>query len=320
MSLLTVFLVIGGIFAALLLIGLWLIVRYIPVIERNAFEVPRIQMPADTRPPDSLRIRNFQIPYDTRSAIQAQYIKARHASHKLVVFCHETGADLNSWHKHGSFLPDDGIDVLTFNFKPVSLVASTAAQEDLYQWPSTRDLKCLESVLSWAAVHKRNYEVVLFGVSKGATIAAAAAPSPFVKAVLLDGAFSTHLTLQKYMKKFVSIYVSPRAVAENVPDWVYYFLSYATLAYASARKHMSFFSVERFVAKLSKPVFWIHAGKDYHVRLEDVERLRKLVPGFTDLWVAERAGHSQAVLAYPEEYHSRVVGFINKNLEHNIAL
>ncbi len=301
----------------LVLVGAVLIFRYIPVIERNAFEVPRIQVPGDHRPPTSLKARNFQIPFNTRNAIQAQYIKARQPSRKLVVFCHETGADLNSWYKHGYFLPDDGIDVLTFNFRPTPLSEAAKTREELYQWPSIRDLKCLESVLSWVAVHKRNYDVVLFGVSKGATIAAAGAPSPFVKAVLLDGAFSTHLTLQKYMKKWVNIYVSPRAIADNVPDWVYYLLSYATLAYASARKHMSFFSVEKFISKLKKPVLWIHAGKDYHVRLEHVERLRRLIPGMTDLWVAEQAGHSQAVTAYPSEYHSRVVGFINKNLDHN---
>ncbi|MBP9733605.1 MAG: alpha/beta hydrolase [Candidatus Omnitrophica bacterium] len=304
----------------LILVGAVMIFRYIPVIERNAFEVPRIQVPADLRPPSSLKIRNFQIPFNTRNAIQAQYVKARQPGRKLVVFCHETGADLNSWYKHGSFLPDDGIDVLTFNFKPVALSAGAAPKDELYQWPSTRDLRCLESVLSWVAVHKRNYDVILFGVSKGATIAAAGAPSPFVKAVLLDGAFSTHLTLQKYMKKWVNIYVSPRAIADNVPDWVYYILSYATLFYASARKHMKFFSVEKFISKLKKPVFWIHAGKDYHVRLEHVEKLRRLIPGITDLWVAEQAGHSQAVLSYPDEYHSRIVGFINKNIDQTIAL
>lgn len=305
---------------ALVLTGAFLIFRYIPVIERNAFEVPRIQAPETHRPPASLRVRNFQIPFNPRSAIQAQYIKARQPGRKLVIFCHETGADLNSWYKHGSFLPEDGIDVLTFNFKPVALSSGAPAREELYQWPSTRDLKCLESVLSWVAVHKRNYDVALFGVSKGATIAAAGAPSPFVKAVLLDGAFSTHLTLQKYMKKWVNIYVSPRAVADNVPNWVYYLLSYATLLYASLRKHMNFFSVEKFISKLKKPVLWIHAGKDYHVRLEHVEKLRRLIPGITDLWVAEQAGHSQAVLTYPDEYHSRIVGFINKNLDHNQSL
>lgn len=318
MSGLTILLIVLGTLLALVLLGCALILRYIPVIERNAFEVPRLQAPVEHRLPSSLKARNLQIPYDTRNAIQAQYIKARQPGRKLVVFCHETGADLNSWYKHGHFLIDDGIDVLTFNFKPAPLTAAASdTQEDFYQWPSMRDLKCLERVLSWVAVHKRNYEVALFGVSKGATLAAAAAPSPFVKAVLLDGAFSTHLTLQKYMKKWVNIYVSPRAVADNVPNWVYYFLSYATLAYASLRKKMNFFSIERFISKLKKPVLWIHAGKDYHVRLEHVERLRKLVPAFTDLWVAELAGHSEAVTAYPEEYHSRVVGFINKNLDYN---
>ena len=214
---------------SLMLMGftLWIIIRYVPIIEKNAFDVPRYQTPADNTPPLDFKIRKLQIPYDTRNAIEAQYIKASGSGkRKLVVFCHETGADLNSWHKHAHFLPDDGVDVLTFNFRPFALTSQPQSYDERhYQWPSIQDLRCLERVLSWVAVERKGYEVALFGVSKGATVAAAAAPSPLIKSVLLDGAFSTHLTLQRYMRKFVNIYVAPKKIAEGVPGWVYLLLS-----------------------------------------------------------------------------------------------
>ena len=72
--------------------------RYVPIIERNAFDVPRLQVPSGILPPAGLDVRDFQIPYDTRNAIQAQYIKAKSSTNRLVVFCHETGADLSSWY------------------------------------------------------------------------------------------------------------------------------------------------------------------------------------------------------------------------------
>ena len=295
---------------------LYAVLRYVPIVERNAFDVPRYPVAVDyASPPSTLKSRMLQIPYDTRSAIDAHYIKAQHGKKKLVVFCHETGADLNSWYKHARFLPDDGIDVLTFNFKPTPLAPHTAKDEDRhFQWPSLHDLRCLERVLSWVAVEKKGYEIALFGISKGATVAAAAAPSPLIKCVLLDGAFSTHLTLQRYMRKFVNIYVSPRKLAECLPNWVYLLLSYTTLVYAGLRNNLRFFSIEKFAAKLRKPVFLIHAGKDYHVPLEHIEQVRQLIPGMTDLWVAEKASHSQAVTLYPKEYHSRIVSFLNKTL------
>lgn len=294
--------------------GLVLILRYVPVVERNAFEVPRFQPPQDIRPMEHFGERSFKIPYDTRYAIEALYIEAKEPSKKLVVFCHETGADLKSWYKHASFLPQSGIDVLSFNFRLSSLRADAPESEDLYQWPSVKDLRCLERVLSWVAMEKRGYEVALFGVSKGATVACAAAPSPLIRSLLVDGAFSTHMTLQKYMKKWVTIYVQPRELAQGLPDWVYILLSYTTLIYAGLKNGLGFFSVEKFFPKLKKPVFWIHAGKDYHVQLEHVQRLLKLIPGVTDLWVAEKAGHSEAVLNYPDEYNTKIVNFLNKTL------
>ncbi|MFT5206713.1 MAG: pimeloyl-ACP methyl ester carboxylesterase [Candidatus Omnitrophota bacterium] len=304
-----------GIFAIFALIIFMVFLRYIPLIERNAFDVPRFQVPDQPKNSEGLKIRNIQIPYDTRCAIEAKYIKSRKPSKKLVVFCHETGADLDSWQKHAHFLPDDEVDVLTFNFKLLSLrPKSESVDEKYFQWPTVRDLRCLERVLSWVAVEKKDYEVALFGVSKGATVAAAAAPSPIIKSVLLDGAFSTHMTMQKYMKKFVNIYVSPRSYVAIIPDWIYLILSYMTLAYASIKNRLRFFSMENFIPKLRKPVFMIHAGKDYHVQLDHVQRLMSIIPGSTDLWVAEKAGHSETVLKYPQEYNQRITSFLKKTL------
>lgn len=316
MSILTTILLIA-LPVVLVVFFFYVLIQYVPLIERNAFDVPRYPVPSiQISPPANLKKRLFQIPYDTRNAIDAEYIKAPHGKKKLVVFCHETGADLNSWYKHAFFLPDDGIDVLSFNFKPTALAPNNGKDEEHhFQWPSIRDLRCLERVLSWVAVERKGYEVALFGISKGATVAAAAAPSPLIKAVLLDGAFSTHLTLQRYMKKFVNIYVFPRKLSENLPNWVYLLLSYTTLLYAGVRNNLRFFSIEKFAAKLKKPVFLIHAGKDYHVPLEHIQTLRSLIPGMTDLWVAEKAGHSQAVTAYPKEYPTKILGFLNRNLD-----
>lgn len=306
----------AGILLAAVAFVAYVLMRYIPIIERNAFEVPRIQPPSDYAMPEDLKIRKLQIPYDTRRAIEAMYIKARHRSKKLVVFCHETGADLTSWYKHAYFLPEHGVDVLTFNFQPVAL-APKAESDTIYpyQWPSRKDLHCLERVLSWVAVEKKGFEVALFGVSKGATVAAAAAPSPLIKSVMLDGAFSTRMTLQRYMKKWVNIYVSTKRLSVGIPDWVYIALAYTTLMYASLKKNIRFFSIEKFIARLKKPVFWIHAGKDSHILTDHVEALRHMIPGQTELWVAEGAGHANAVTLYPGEYSQKIVSFIDKTLK-----
>ncbi len=87
-----------------------------------------------------------------------------------------------------------------------------------------------------------------------------------------------------------------------------------TLVYASVKNRLRFFSMENFIPKLRKPVFLIHAGKDYHVQLDHITRLMSIIPGHTDLWVAEKAGHSETATKYPLEYNQRVTSFLKKTL------
>jgi pimeloyl-ACP methyl ester carboxylesterase len=150
----------------------------------------------------------------------------------------------------------------------------------------------------------------VFGVSKGSVLAAGTLWHPAVQAAVLDGMFSTHATLKNFMKKWVSIYVSPESAARAVPDALYSLLSRLTLIYAGWRKKDRFFSAEDFSPRFHKPALFIHAGKDHFASLQDVEEIRSRFRSGTKLWIADGAGHSESVRKHPSLYASEILTFL----------
>lgn len=286
-------------FTAVLL--LYIILRYVPIIERNAFNIPRHQVPEHVRPSVSFNPVKVHIP--DLEPFAAYYISKTSAPRKIAVFCHETGANWLSWEKHASFLPSEGIDVLAFDVddRPV-----------IYQWPSLEEAGRVRAAIEWASRHKPGVPIMLFGISKGSAIAAAN-DHPEVKGFVLDGAFSTRLTLERYIKKWAGIYVGSDAVARYIPGWLIGLLARLALYYASTLKQRQFFSIETYIRRLRKPILFIHAENDPFVRLEEIEAIRKTIPAPTELWVAKSAGHSESVDAQPEGYCARVLDFLKRN-------
>ncbi len=287
-----------AVLGAVALLLLYAVLHYVPIIERNAFNIPRHQVPQNHRSPPAFPPGEIRVP--DLEPFTAQYISNGGASRRVVIFCHETGANWQSWSKHASFLPSEGIDVLAFNMDD---------RPDIYQWPALEDAGRIRAAIEWVSRHKPGAPIVLFGVSKGAGVAAAS-DHPAVKGFILDGAFSTVLTLAFYIKKWAGIYVGFASMARHIPDPVFRFLSRLAIVYARFTKKRQFFSIEQFASQLRKPVLFVHAEDDPFVRREEVEKIRRAIRASTELWVAPNAGHSESVEAQPEEYRARVLKFL----------
>jgi len=279
----------------------YIVIRYVPIIERNAFNIPRHQVPENHRPAAALKPVAVHIP--DLEPFEAYCISKQNKPRCVVVFCHETGANWESWVKHAAFLPEEGIDVLAFDIDDRAVI---------YQWPSLEEAGRVRAAIEWASRHAPGVPIVLFGISKGSAIAAAN-DHPEVKGFILDGAFSTRLTLERYIKKWAGIYVGSDVVAKYIPGWLLGLLSRLALHYARFLKQRQFFSIETYIRRVQKPVLFIHAENDPFVRQEEIDAIRKTIPAKTELWVARNAGHSESVEAQPDEYHARVLEFLKRN-------
>lgn len=293
---------IGG---SLVVFLLCVLIKYVPIIERNAFDIPRHRLPPKGSMPPSLACEEHGIPFG-KSKLRARFIRFSQApAQKAVVFCHETGADWQSWSKHADFLPREGVAVITFDY---------GTDQKSFQWPRKKEIEAARAVVAWAAGQKKIPRIALFGVSKGSIIAAGAAHHPAVRAVVMDGAFSSYSTLESYMKRWAEIYVPTHAIARAIPAWVYAALSRITLFYAGLRNREHFLTAETLIKSLRKPVFMIHAEKDPFAKLEHVECLRLQIGKTADLWTVPGAGHSDSVIQQPREYHKKISEFLHRHL------
>jgi len=298
------FAVLGALALGFAVFLLYIAVRYVPIIERNAFNVPRHRLPDDFTESGAL-IREDRVPLGDGGDLIVRRAAAAGKARGIALFCHETGAGWKSWTKHAGFLPNAGFDVIAFDYE---------AGPETCQWPAASELKKIEAVLAWIWREQKGVPVVAFGVSKGAVLASATLWHPAVQAAVLDGIFSTYATFENYMRKWVTIYVTPESVARAVPGFVYAMLSRLAIFYAGLRKRDRFFSAEDFSARFHKPALLVHAGKDHFASTAEVERIRGLFRAPARIWIAEGAAHSESARKQPDAYRSQILAFLQENL------
>jgi pimeloyl-ACP methyl ester carboxylesterase len=232
---------------------------------------------------------------------------------KLVIFCHESGADKESWEKYASFLPEAGYRVLSVDFDEKKEGPEAGS---LSQWPEERDVERLLTVIRWARrAYAPREPLVFFGVSKGANIAFAAsfrAAAPCV--VVADGLFSMKEIFRDYIRRWAPILVKPNLFGQYYPDWVVNLFTELGFWHCQRRSGKKFIEVDGLLKKKHAPLLMIHGEKDDYVPVSHQRFLRRLdsakEPGAH--WSVPEAGHNEAVLTQRAVYEKEVVEFLEK--------
>ena len=245
----------------------------------------------------------------------------------VIIFCHEYGFDGYSCLRYCRRLLEVGFDVFTFDFR--SHGASSSLKD--YQprlWCTDKEVSdCLGALaLVRTELKGRNLplKVGFFGISRGAAAAILAAAQGRsilpVRAVLADGAFSTDTTLEWLMKRWVHIFARVRFVYERHRPFFWHFLRWLLLKCARVRFNCHYPSVLRTVRRLKDiPIFFIHGAKDSYIQPEHTRMLFENTRSPRYLWIVPEAKHNQSVLAEPELYAARTVGFFAKHLTESSA-
>jgi pimeloyl-ACP methyl ester carboxylesterase len=249
--------------------------------------------------------------------LEGRWIAAKGKSSKVIVFCHELGADLNSWHKYGAYLPESGFNVFTFNFRKLPERRDGVHQFTTGQWVTTADRA---DVL--AAIHflEKRFagsaeQMGILGISKGANAALSVlGEARRVKAVITDGAFSTAETVLDYVKKWVSIFVPIPWIYRNTPEWFYRLLVKISLIISGLKLRCRFVGIEKSLHTATAPVLFIHGEKDEYITPRQAQYLFDAARSREGLWIVPKARHNDAVQVAPEEYREKIVSFFNENL------
>ena len=248
-------------------------------------------------------------------------LEGRHggSARGMVVFAHEVGSDRSSCLRYCTPVLDAGYDVFAFDFRG----HGASAGEEGYrprQWPSDRERADMLGAIAFIGMYLkergRPTDVALHGVSRGAGSAILAAVNlPQVKAITVDGAYSSDTILEYLMRRWATIFARIRIVAENHPPMVWRFLCWLLFRECKRKFGCSFPSVRKAIPKLGRrPILLIHGEKDSYIPIVQSQLLYDLARGPKYLWIVPGAKHNQGVVLNPREYGRRIVGFLDEHL------
>ncbi len=234
----------------------------------------------------------------------------------LIIFAPEFKSDRHSCARYCRHLISEGYDVFSFDFRGHG---KSAGQEGYTprQWASEREMAdmvgAIRYVEQWLEEMGRPVEIGLFGISRGAgTSILCSATCPSIKAIVVDGAFSSDATLEHLMKRWAKIFAKVRIVYENHPPEFWQFLRWCLFLTCRFKFKCTFPSVKKALLRMSpRPMFFIHGERDSYIPEELSRMLYALASQPKYLWVVSGAKHNQSVDVVPHEYARRTLEFFD---------
>ncbi|MDD5085406.1 MAG: alpha/beta hydrolase [Candidatus Omnitrophica bacterium] len=291
-------------------------IKYTRILSRNSMNVPFPSGHITASNHNHYDFINFKSADDI--LLEGKFIPADKPSAKTVIFCHELGADMNSWEKYCYFLPKNGFNVFTFDFRrSFRSDEQDSGKETMNQWSTQEEVEDVLGAIQYLKNTKNGKaeHIGIFGVSKGANLGICATGQVrSIKAVVSDGAFSTIETLKKYMHKWASIFIQNAFVYKNIPEWLYEALARSSMFYSGLKLKCRFLNIENYLKRFHKPILFIHGENDPYIPADQAHRFFSLVRSAEELWVVPEAGHNDAVRKRPGEYEEKVVNFYNEHI------
>ena len=235
----------------------------------------------------------------------------------VIAFCHEFGGDRWLFESYAGPLLAEGFDVFAFDFCNHGKSDSVLGY-DPTQWVTRFEVEDVIAAVDYlSSLRDADAQgIVLFGVSKGGGAAlAAAAERRQIWSVVIDGAYPNHGMVIEYMKKWVGIYSKYQAVYTRLPHWFFKLMCEWGLFWMARRQRVQFVRLERSVRALGpRPVFMIRGARDNYVTPTIIRRW--FARGDADnkeFWDVPGAKHNLCVNVAEDEYHRRVVTFLEKH-------
>lgn len=241
--------------------------------------------------------------------IEALWIPRANAS-GLVIFCHESGANKDSWEKYAYFLPSLGFQLLSIDFHSAN---SQGESNDLKQWPAEEDVEQVLTAIRWAKRAHAPKKIILFGVSNGADIAFAASfREASVQAVIADGLFSMKEIFRDSIRKWAPMLVRPNIWGERLPEWLVHSFTNLGFWYSQKKSRKKFVDVESLLRKKHVPLLLIHGESDDYIPLSHQKLLHEIISGQKSVehQIIPNAGHNEAVTVARRIYEDSIKDFL----------
>jgi uncharacterized protein len=234
-----------------------------------------------------------------------------------IIFAHEFNGDRNTAACYTAGLPELGFRIFTFDFRGHGSSGSTGAYQPMH-WVTDHEVNDLLAAVGYvdSLIDEADHPLGVMGVSRGACAAAIAAlHTPKIKALVLDGLFSTDIMAEALMKRWARIFSSISLVRKDLSPDAFGILRVFTIFYAELKLRCRYPLVRRTLPRIkSVPALFIYGEDDSYIDHEQRIKLYRAKPGLKALEMVARAKHNQAVVVDPEGYRQLVCDFLTQHI------
>ena len=285
-------------------------------ISLRVFLNTQMPMTADTGNGKTLRAEVHEFPSRDGTSLMGVFIDppAGVPVRGTVVFSHEFRGDRNSAARYTAGLPELGFRVFTFDFRGHGESSNSGAYQPTH-WATDHEVNDVLGAVAYveATAGHPDHPVVIMGVSRGAAAAAVAAlHAPTIRALVLDGLFSTDMMVEGLMKRWARIFSSLNLVRAQHPAEVFAILRVFTILYAELKLRCRYPLVRKILPRIqSIPMLLVYGEGDTYIAPDHRIKLYRIKGGVKQLHVVPGAKHNQAVVVDPEGYRRELVAFVD---------
>jgi pimeloyl-ACP methyl ester carboxylesterase len=302
------------IFLALVLLHIYVCVRYLRFVTRIFQEKPLFVIPRG-QPLDGAE----EVRFPTRDGLTlcGCYLQAVPPRRGVILFGLEFGSNRWACRSYCDHLVEKGFDVFAFESRNQGDSDAMPRYEPL-QWVTTNEVCDTEAALTYlkSRPDADPNGIGFFGISKGGSAGLiVAAQDPYIRCCVTDGSFATFTTLVPYMKHWFRIYNNHYTIQGLIPLWFYGLIGLTGIWRTQRVRRCRFPHLERYLPCIApRPLLMIHGMADTYIKPDMTTRLFEFAREPKELWLVENAKHNQALQVAGEDYRQRVLRFFETHL------
>ena len=226
----------------------------------------------------------------------------------VILFCPELHGNHWTALHYCPALLDAGYALLAFDFRNQG---NSSVQEgyDPIHWVTEFEMQDVAAVLRYVGADDqlRHLPVGVFGVSRGGSVAlAAACRHSQIQAVAVDSAYAALPLIRSFMYKF-SRYVVPDWFFARLPAWHIDVVLRQALARSERRRRCRYVHLEDHADRFEGQALLITGARDSYVTPRVTNDISEIFSFRTSTWTVPRAKHNRSRERAAEEYDSRIV-------------